>query len=190
LLTGNTTSGRALLAFLRAELDSPTESERLRRSLEDLGLSEGIILDANVEDPVEHDARWRLFDTYRGSEAVFDGLEWNGTTWHWAALSEEHLRDRVKTCRNHFEERFDTREPALVAVILNRREPSEPNPVIARVVAKRAPSFGMHGLEQADRAVKRHGQRKFSLWTGDLGLATFLCDCIRGCDQFPTLDVF
>ncbi len=50
--------------------------------------------------------------------------------------------------------------------------------------------FAMHGIEQAERGVQQHGQRKFSLWTGDLGLAAFLCDCIRVNDRFPTLDVF
>jgi hypothetical protein len=54
----------------------------------------------------------------------------------------------------------------------------------------RARRFAIHGLEQAELGVKEHGQRKFSLWIGDLGLATFVCDCIRGNDQFPTLDVF
>jgi hypothetical protein len=54
----------------------------------------------------------------------------------------------------------------------------------------RARRFAMHGIEQADRGVREHGQRKVSLWTGDLGLATFLCDCIRVGDRFPTLDVF
>ncbi len=54
----------------------------------------------------------------------------------------------------------------------------------------RARRFAMHAIEQGERGVKEHGQRKFSLWTGDLGLAAFLCDCLRGNDQFPTLDVF
>ena len=27
-------------------------------------------------------------------------------------------------------------------------------------------------------------------WTGDLGLAIFLLDCIEGGDRLPTLDVF
>jgi hypothetical protein len=54
----------------------------------------------------------------------------------------------------------------------------------------RARRFAMHGIEQAERGVRQHGQRKFSLWTGDLGLAAFLCDCIRVDHRFPTLDVF
>jgi hypothetical protein len=48
----------------------------------------------------------------------------------------------------------------------------------------------MHGIEQAERGARQHGQRKFSLWTGDLGLAVFLCACIRVDDRFPTLDTF
>ncbi len=55
---------------------------------------------------------------------------------------------------------------------------------------QRARQFAMHGIEQAERGVRQHGQRKFSLWTGDLGLALFLCDCIRVDARFPTLDVF
>ena len=55
---------------------------------------------------------------------------------------------------------------------------------------QRARSFAMHAIEQAERGVEQHGQRKFSLWTGDLGLACYLWDCIRGCDRFPTLDYF
>lgn len=54
----------------------------------------------------------------------------------------------------------------------------------------RARAFAMHAVAQADRGVSEHGQRKFSLWTGDLGLAAFLADCIRARADFPTLDVF
>ena len=54
----------------------------------------------------------------------------------------------------------------------------------------RARRFAMHAIGQSERFTREHGQRKFSLWTGDLGLAAFLCDCIRGTAAFPTLDVF
>jgi Lanthionine synthetase C-like protein len=54
----------------------------------------------------------------------------------------------------------------------------------------RARKFAMHAIDQCDRAVKKYGQRKFSLWTGDLGLAIYLWDCIRTSAKFPTLDVF
>jgi hypothetical protein len=54
----------------------------------------------------------------------------------------------------------------------------------------RARKFAMHAIEQCDRDVKTFGQRKFSLWTGDLGLAIYLWDCIRASAKFPTIDVF
>ena len=55
---------------------------------------------------------------------------------------------------------------------------------------ERARRFAMHAIGQADRALNEHGQRKFSLWTGDLGLACYLFDCIRVSAKFPTLDFF
>ncbi|MGH2898406.1 MAG: lanthionine synthetase C family protein, partial [Solirubrobacteraceae bacterium] len=54
----------------------------------------------------------------------------------------------------------------------------------------RARRFAMHAIEQGERGLREHGQRKFSLWTGDLGLAVYLWDCIRASERFPTLDVF
>lgn len=54
----------------------------------------------------------------------------------------------------------------------------------------RARSFAMHSIEQCDRVLTKYGQRKFSLWTGDLGLATYLWDCISATAKFSTLDVF
>ena len=55
---------------------------------------------------------------------------------------------------------------------------------------ERARRFAMHAIGQAERGVAQHGQRKFSLWTGDLGLALYLADCIDARAEFPTLDVF
>ena len=54
----------------------------------------------------------------------------------------------------------------------------------------RARRFAMHGILQGERALATDGRRKYSLWTGDLGLAMFLWDCVRGAPDFPTLDVF
>jgi len=55
---------------------------------------------------------------------------------------------------------------------------------------ERARAFAMHGVGQAEQALLTHGQRKWSLWTGDLGLAVFLAACLAGDAAFPTLDVF
>ncbi|HYL58147.1 MAG TPA: LanC-like protein [Candidatus Acidoferrales bacterium] len=54
----------------------------------------------------------------------------------------------------------------------------------------RARRFAMHAIDQCDRALAKFGQRKYSLWTGDLGLAVYLWDCIRGTARLPTMDVF
>lgn len=54
----------------------------------------------------------------------------------------------------------------------------------------RARAFAMHGIAQTDEAGKRHGQMRYSLWTGDPGFAVYLWDCIRAEPTFPTLDAF
>jgi hypothetical protein len=55
---------------------------------------------------------------------------------------------------------------------------------------RRAHKFAMHAIDQCDRALGKYGQRKYSLWTGDLGLAIYLWDCVRASAKFPTLDIF
>jgi hypothetical protein len=54
----------------------------------------------------------------------------------------------------------------------------------------RARAFAMHGIAQTREAAARHGQSRYSLWTGDPGFAIYLWDCVRAEAQFPTLDVF
>jgi hypothetical protein len=54
----------------------------------------------------------------------------------------------------------------------------------------RARAFAMHGIEQSERSKRRPAQRKLSLWTGDLGLASRLGDCIHARSDSPTLDAF
>ena len=55
---------------------------------------------------------------------------------------------------------------------------------------ERARAFAMHALAQSESAATQYGQLRYSLWTGDLGLAIYLWDCIRGRGEFPSLDVF
>ncbi len=55
---------------------------------------------------------------------------------------------------------------------------------------ERARSFAMHGIAQTQEDALRYGQLRYSLWTGDLGFAIYLWDCLRAEAQFPTLDVF
>ena len=54
----------------------------------------------------------------------------------------------------------------------------------------RARALAMHGVQQTERDLLLHGQGRHTLWTGDLGLACVLWDCITGEPAFPTLDVF
>jgi lantibiotic modifying enzyme len=54
----------------------------------------------------------------------------------------------------------------------------------------RARAFAMHAIDQSERHAKEYAQRRYSLWTGDLGLAIYLWDCIQGQGKFPTMDVF
>jgi hypothetical protein len=54
----------------------------------------------------------------------------------------------------------------------------------------RARALAMHGCGQVERHRVEYGQGRHSLWTGDLGLACLLWNCIVGTDAFPTLDVF
>jgi hypothetical protein len=54
----------------------------------------------------------------------------------------------------------------------------------------RARAFAMHGIAQTEAHARQHGQMRYSLWTGDLGFAIYLRDCIRGAGTFPTLDTF
>lgn len=55
---------------------------------------------------------------------------------------------------------------------------------------ERARAFAMHGIQQTLRDREVHGQWRHGLWTGDLGFAIYLLDCIEAGDAFPTLDVF
>jgi hypothetical protein len=52
----------------------------------------------------------------------------------------------------------------------------------------RARLFAMHAIEQCDTARARHGQGRYSLWTGDMGLAVYLWQCIEGRADSPTID--
>ena len=54
----------------------------------------------------------------------------------------------------------------------------------------RARRFAMHSIEQCNRDLQKYEDLRYSLWTGDLGLAIYLWHCIQATDDFPTLDVF
>jgi len=54
----------------------------------------------------------------------------------------------------------------------------------------RARALAMHGWGQVERHRAAYGRGRYSLWTGELGVACLLWNCIAGSDAIPTLDVF
>jgi hypothetical protein len=54
----------------------------------------------------------------------------------------------------------------------------------------RARQFAMTAIVQYRGAQLVVGRGRYSLWTGDVGLAIYLWDCITGEPRFPTIDVF
>jgi len=51
----------------------------------------------------------------------------------------------------------------------------------------RARRFAMHALAQARSAARTYGFGRYSLWTGDPGVALFLQDCLDGAGELPGL---
>jgi hypothetical protein len=54
---------------------------------------------------------------------------------------------------------------------------------------ERARSFAVHAITQRDRMRQQHGQGRYTLWTGDPGLAVYLWHCIHGKAGLPALDI-
>jgi hypothetical protein len=55
---------------------------------------------------------------------------------------------------------------------------------------ERARRFAAHSMDQCETAARQFGEYRYSLWTGDIGLAIFLWGCINGDDRIPTQDRF
>jgi hypothetical protein len=55
---------------------------------------------------------------------------------------------------------------------------------------ERARAFAVTAIAQCREARNSLGRGRYSLWTGDLGLAVYLFDCLTAVPRFPTIDVF
>jgi lantibiotic modifying enzyme len=53
---------------------------------------------------------------------------------------------------------------------------------------ERARAFAMHAIAQSERHATEYGMRRYSLYTGDPGLAIYLAHCIDASDGWPGLD--
>jgi hypothetical protein len=54
----------------------------------------------------------------------------------------------------------------------------------------RARRFAMHAAGQVAATRRAYGRGRYSLWTGDLGTALYLRQCIGGSSDMPTLDLW
>jgi lantibiotic modifying enzyme len=52
---------------------------------------------------------------------------------------------------------------------------------------ERARAFAMHAAAQVEHARARFGQGRYTLWTGDLGTALYLADCLDGSFNVPVI---
>jgi hypothetical protein len=50
---------------------------------------------------------------------------------------------------------------------------------------ERARAFAMHAAAQVGRARAEYGRGRYSMWTGDLGVALYLADCLDGVGKLP-----
>ena len=55
---------------------------------------------------------------------------------------------------------------------------------------ERARRFAMHALGQVPRLREERGRGRYSLWTGDIGVALFAADCVDARSGYPVLDSF
>ena len=53
---------------------------------------------------------------------------------------------------------------------------------------ERARRFAMHALAQVEQLRAERGRGRHSLWTGDVGAALYVADCIAGTSGYPILD--
>jgi hypothetical protein len=51
---------------------------------------------------------------------------------------------------------------------------------------ERARRFAVHALEQ----IERRGHGRYSLWTGDLGVALYAADCLAARSDYPVLETW
>jgi lantibiotic modifying enzyme len=55
---------------------------------------------------------------------------------------------------------------------------------------ERARAFAMHAADQVERARTEYGRGRYTLWTGDPGVALYLASCIGADPAMPMLDEF
>ena len=54
----------------------------------------------------------------------------------------------------------------------------------------RARRFAVHALGQVDGARSERGTGRYSLWTGDVGVALYAADCLEARTAYPIVDAW
>jgi hypothetical protein len=54
---------------------------------------------------------------------------------------------------------------------------------------ERARRFAMHAIEQVQRQHEQFGRGRYTLWTGDIGVAHYLRACVQATSSIPTIDM-
>ena len=54
----------------------------------------------------------------------------------------------------------------------------------------RAKAFAVHALEQVERWREQRGRGRYSLWTGDVGVALYAADCLDSKARYPIFDTW
>jgi hypothetical protein len=55
---------------------------------------------------------------------------------------------------------------------------------------ERARRFAVHALDQVERGRELRGRGRYSMWTGDVGVALFAADCLDGRAAYPVVDAW
>ena len=55
---------------------------------------------------------------------------------------------------------------------------------------ERARRFALHAAAQVEADRRRHGRGRHTLWTGDLGAAVFLRQCLAGASELPAIELW
>ena len=54
---------------------------------------------------------------------------------------------------------------------------------------ERGRRFAMHAIGQVARDKRHYGRGRYTLWTGDIGVAVYLKACLDADPRFPIMDV-
>lgn len=175
----------AIAAFLKAELDSPTEAGKLEAVLTRLNIDARFVARPCVNNTLEQSIRWSVFRHYRGGESLFETLDLRRLKWVRAWLDEGDLRSRIRTSRHHFETTYETTDPVAVAELWSNA--GRPNGVLDRIRAGEVlePPL-LIGTPARDCLVILEGHNRVISYLRDLSAVALPLPTLIGCSAAVT----